>query len=43
MEEDSGPHVGVEKGFEDVVDLVEQPRMVDDVDRMGGRWEARLK
>lgn len=43
MEEDSGSHVSRQQRFEDVVDFVKQPRVVDDVDCVSTCREAGLK
>lgn len=43
MEVDPGSHTGVQQGFEDVVDLVEQPRVVDDVNGVRCQGETRLE
>lgn len=43
VEVDPRPHVGVQQRFEDVVDLVEQPRVVDDVYSVRSHREAGLE
>lgn len=43
VEMDFWSHVGGEERFEYVVDFIEYPRMVDDVDCVGVDGEARLE
>lgn len=42
MENYVGSHVSVQQGFEDVINLVKQPRVVDDVDCVDSHRETEL-
>lgn len=43
VEEYSGAHLGGQHRLEDIVHLIEQPGVVDNVDRVRGCGVARLK